>query len=1524
MGRVHISNPSRTPLNNALYDDHDDACANMAAQEEATLPATRRTRKSIGGTSTTRRSSDKENASLDAGSTAAAAASTRKKSRSKSMGPGGLDTLKTGSANRRASLAAPPRSILKPTMPLLPEIPSYKPKGPAEGTKIALRTEEEQQAAAREREERERARLEKEIRDRRDARRKSLANRRVSFAAEATLHTFHEIDEMPDSTTSSDSTRRTQSSHHQQASSDPPSSPPDHVDEPPQDQPPPRRRRRSSAVSSAFGSDDTMASAYDSDFDHAESVAEEDAIEIEGSSDEDGTIMTVEAEEMTSASSPRSTFDGDTEGSLDENLRLAARRAVTQSLGEDEEVIAGFAGWGRKNHSQENVSQGTTANGNRGASGSYGDHGDDLGSDMDMEADMDMTTAAGKILYPELPSPDKEEDEINEDMSMDVTTALGGILSKATAFLRRKSVNPTSQQPEPTQFGEQTMEFTTAIGGIKKGRVSDVSHFDVDSNEDMSMEFTTAMGGLLAAGFGKSDAQNKQSPVAGGGDDDDGGDLMDMTEAVGRILTDEVEDQDQTVGMDMTVAVGGIIQSASTPAARSAARRVMEEEADEPGHSAAAAMERLGSPERPAASAADGKAAADSSPFRGNGLRRTPPRGLSPTRLSPARSPAQPSSSPMRQSPTPSPKRDAAAQSPARTPPFAAGNRSSSPVRSSPVRNLSPPMKMTPRSPARPSLFHQDPNTGLTTPHVVLTPQVRRLSGVGADRPGLGSPRVAEIFDRRESLGEAASSFVPSVPQNPRRNVAFADPRELEDEIERERREEVDRESGQDGTVNLMEMIQGLSPKKNPLRGRKSLAIGSGRGLLGKRPIELDQDDEDDEENDGVKRLKGHQGSPVKNIRLQSPPSKAETTTGRKTRPSMRAVEPADRATTPTAGSSPLRATTPRDQTQSRFFGGAMDDQPTTTVDFERFSPVRPLGAPHGDAEDGERIHLQDFLNMTSIRFMELTTTKRRHTVAPGTARESIAASKDDLSLERCVVAGACTVPMLEMYQHSCRELKKYISEGRRIVREIETETFEENPPLFREYMTASPEMRVLMDNQFKNVKTHARLLSKAMWYEWRSKLCDGLKEGLLKTAEGLDADEQLLARQEGLLAEVLPGLVARREALERERVELQEAEQELADIDPQDLEDARAELAAVDKALADKSRRLEELRRELEETAEGVDDLAQKRQLCLDEIREADRIREECRGWSVDEIVKHKAQTDAIEKRTGWAIASVSGTTLTMRYRREIELVFDVAAFQKPSSSSSPITIRYIGPTTTTTTPSHRRSSSRDNNIIVGKDTTSRQPTLSPEKAFILGCLQSHLRSRGHSLFPRAAPARRAPMLLRLVADAWDVAGEVEATVRRLNLTFPTVVEIDGSHGDDDDDDAGDQDKENTNGGGDGTAATATVKSSILLAPLQTRVEVRLRLGVVIKEKALLDHGHGNGKDGERQRVVEVAVKPEAGVVYGEPFVAGKMTEFLAGRVAAERNGNGKIAAVVGLGWDEAVVELERRLLAKGRAGQR
>jgi kinetochore protein Spc7/SPC105 len=70
----------------------------MVTFGDDTLPSSRRARKSVGAHTDMRKGLDKENATVDIASELAAS---RKKSRSKSMGPGGLDTLKPGTGNRR-------------------------------------------------------------------------------------------------------------------------------------------------------------------------------------------------------------------------------------------------------------------------------------------------------------------------------------------------------------------------------------------------------------------------------------------------------------------------------------------------------------------------------------------------------------------------------------------------------------------------------------------------------------------------------------------------------------------------------------------------------------------------------------------------------------------------------------------------------------------------------------------------------------------------------------------------------------------------------------------------------------------------------------------------------------------------------------------------------------------------------------------------------------------------------------------------------------------------------------------------------------------------------------------------------------------------------------------------------------------------------------------------------------------------------------------------------------------------------
>ncbi|KAH7156334.1 hypothetical protein EDB81DRAFT_928356 [Dactylonectria macrodidyma] len=1393
----------------------------MAPSADATVPATRRTRKSLSSHSDMRGAMDKDNATVDVGSTLAAGR--KSSSRSKSLGPGGLDALRQGSGNRRASLAAPakpPRSILKPTISSLPEIPPMKSKQPdlidfyeptneivipkptgaeSNGSKVAVRTEEEQQAAARDREER----------DRRDARRKSLANRRVSFAAEATLHTFHEIEYMQDAANAGK--RNIGRGQLQNA--------PEVTDEDELQQTKQRRSSGLPALNFRSSDDDTNTSTiYSDDSEPADAVEEINDVEDDGSSSDsdDGTMMTIDAEEVTgtTAASDRSLDDTGDSSTLDEALRLAARTAGNQRLGDDsdeddgEEFIPSF-GWGNQaakpnNAAQDQENEPYQPPAQPRQSQPQQPDNEETEQDMDMDMDMDMeeTRAVGGILRPAA----AEEIEPEEEMSMDVTRVLGGILSQTQAPKQQALID---EEDDDAPMEEATMEFTTAIGGIH--RPAPEEEDESEDNEDMSMELTTVMGGVLSQQKRKSIAATRRRTInqtKNLATDETAMDMdMDMTVGVGRIISATLNNEsdgnddevDATMGMEMTTAIGGILSN-GTNGSRALAKQIMEQEADTPDSPVKVVMSTLqqDSPAKqpetqPAPEPSPETISPGLSAFLGNGLRRSVGPNVS-TPQSPSRIVRTPSPAKSLTTPQSTARKAKAPTSVKSSTPRVSSASAAKPI---PRTSRPSPTKSNSRTPSpvkparRKSLFQEDTTTGNKTPTVVLTPQPRRLSGVAA------------LFDRRGSIGDVASVFVPG-----QKGVSFQTPREMADELERDRQDEEDKENRRkilereaDGepTLNLREMID----------SRKSLHVGSAKGLLGKRPNELD--DEEDEYNDGVKRLKGHQSSPVKNIKLKQPPSKAETT-GRLTRSLQKSLQPNLNNSTPTLSSPqrPSPATTPKNQGR---FKDIQDDYTSHSVNFTD-STVKDAAQLENEV-DGERIHLQDFLNMTSIRFMELTTTKRRQTTVPGTFQAGFSAEgEDDLSLERCVVAGACTVPTLELYQHSCRELKKYISEGRRMVKEIETDTFEENPTLFKEYMAATPEVKSLMDNQFKNVKTHARLLSKAMWYEWRMKLQDGLRDGLIRIDEGMEADQENLEKQKALLDSVMPALQARYDALVEESTNLEEVAQELADCDPSELEAAREELTTLDHDIEHKKKLIAQLRGQFQASEADIDTLTAQKQHCLEEIKQSEKIREECRGWTSTEVNSLKGRAGAIEKEHGWSVTGISGTTLSLAYNREIEIVFDITAFHthKPNSR---IDLWYIG------------------------DTREHDPLPKTiEKDFFLQCIRDHI---------RALPQSRTEShhLLNMVRLAWDQASRVSAQINRLNVTFPTTVKKTSD-------------------------INVAMTTSLLLVPLETRVEATLNLS------------GQSGPDG-----LDIAITPETKVVYGEHFNVGKVSEFLASRIS-------------------------------------
>ncbi len=171
----------------------------------------------------------------------------------------------------------------------------------------------------------------------------------------------------------------------------------------------------------------------------------------------------------------------------------------------------------------------------------------------------------------------------------------------------------------------------------------------------------------------------------------------------------------------------------------------------------------------------------------------------------------------------------------------------------------------------------------------------------------------------------------------------------------------------------------------------------------------------------------------------------------------------------------------------------------------------------------------------------------------------------------------------------------------------------------------ASPDLQLVMDNQFRNMKTHARLSSKALWYDWRRKLLDGLKAGLLKIANEMAGDDRALRRYEDLLSSSLPELLNDYEQLSAEHARLQERTEEIASGDQIQLTAARNDLLELDADVEQKKAKIESLQLQIRSQQETIEMATEHKMTLAEEIKQAEKIREECQGWSAVEVSRWK-----------------------------------------------------------------------------------------------------------------------------------------------------------------------------------------------------------------------------------------------------------------------------------------------------------
>ena len=159
----------------------------------------------------------------------------------------------------------------------------------------------------------------------------------------------------------------------------------------------------------------------------------------------------------------------------------------------------------------------------------------------------------------------------------------------------------------------------------------------------------------------------------------------------------------------------------------------------------------------------------------------------------------------------------------------------------------------------------------------------------------------------------------------------------------------------------------------------------------------------------------------------------------------------------------------------------------------------------------GPRVSIEQFFEMTGVRFMDDIAAPRRSIVHPSALRPSRRASTEaQIPLAEYVVAMAVNVPQLELYNHVSRDLQSWVERIKEIHGEAEEEALKATPPLFQEFVTTDESGQAELLHQLKLIKVHNHAQAKSEWYDWKVQWVEQLYQKANEGFKSLEAVSDL------------------------------------------------------------------------------------------------------------------------------------------------------------------------------------------------------------------------------------------------------------------------------------------------------------------------------------------------------------------------------------------------------------------------------
>ncbi|KAI0095293.1 Spc7 kinetochore protein-domain-containing protein [Irpex rosettiformis] len=223
--------------------------------------------------------------------------------------------------------------------------------------------------------------------------------------------------------------------------------------------------------------------------------------------------------------------------------------------------------------------------------------------------------------------------------------------------------------------------------------------------------------------------------------------------------------------------------------------------------------------------------------------------------------------------------------------------------------------------------------------------------------------------------------------------------------------------------------------------------------------------------------------------------------------------------------------------------------------------------------EDEPTISIEQFFEMTNIRFMDEITAPRRSMIHPGqlglrNRRRSLTSHSEEtehIPLAEFMVAMALDVPELELYHDLAGQLTAWVEESKKICRQAEEDAIKVTPALFREFAEADELEKQDLLHQLKLIKANNIDRAKSQWYEWKSNWVAQLQESAEEAFGELESDAKTL---EGIINQAQNMLPSLRDEYAQIMAELEKEEADIVEIENSDknfLSDLKVSIAEQD-----------------------------------------------------------------------------------------------------------------------------------------------------------------------------------------------------------------------------------------------------------------------------------------------------------------------------------------------------------------------